>query len=354
MKKTIQEIASYVNGEIVGDQELVITGFCGIKEAREGDLSFLANLKYLKFVTDSKVSAVVTSRDVSIEGKTIIRVDNPSAAFAEIMTRCLDNEIVSVKGIHSLALVAETAELGSNVTVGPYAVIEDGVAIGNNSIIGAGCYIGYKTQIGNDCLFYPNTTIREKIFIGNRVIIHSGSVIGSDGFGYVQVEGIHQKIPQVGTVLIEDDVEIGSNVTIDRARFDKTIIGKNSKIDNLVQIAHNVIIGKSCIIVSQCGIAGSTVVEDNCILAGQTGIVGHIRIGKNSVVASRGMVTKSLKEGNVYSGVPVSPHNEAKRINACVQRLPLYVKTIQEMKLRIETLEKKLKKNIDDGDAKNN
>ncbi len=160
----------------------------------------------------------------------------------------------------------------------------------------------------------------------------------------MQVEGVHQKIPQVGTVLIEDDVEIGANVTIDRARFDKTIIGKNTKIDNLVQIAHNVIVGKSCIFIGQSGISGSTVIEDNCILAGQVGVVGHITIGKNSIVASRGMVTKSLKEGAIYSGVPVSPHREAKRINACVKRLPLYVKTIQELKLKIETLEKKLKK----------
>lgn len=348
MERKIQEIAKFVDGEVIGNADLVITGFSGVKEAREGDLTFLANPKYLSFVKGSCASAVIVSRDVEIEGKTLIRVDNPSAAFAEVMTRCLDQDIRSFQGIHPRALVSDKARLGSNVTIGPFAVIEDEVVIGDDTVVGAGCYVGYKTILGKKCIFYPNVTIREKIEIGNRVIIHSGTVIGGDGFGYVQVDGVHQKIPQIGTVLIEDDVEIGSNVTVDRARFDKTIIGENTKIDNLVQIAHNDVIGKSCIIISQCGISGSVVIEDNCILAGQVGVVGHLTIGKNTIVAARGMVTKSLKEGTMYSGVPVSPHNEAKRINACVKRLPHYVKTIQELKSKVEMLEKRLKKSIDE------
>ncbi len=348
MYKSIEEIASIVKGKIVGNKDILISGFNGIQESREGDLTFLADSKYLSFVANSKAIAVVTSYDVSIPNKTIIQVDNPAASFAKIMISCIDNKSTLFEGIHEKAIISKNVKLGDNVIVGPYAVIEEGAIVGDNTIIGAGCYVGYNTEIGKDCIFYANVTLREKIFIGNQVRIHNGTVIGADGYGYVQVEGVHQKIPQIGTVVIEDNVEIGANVTIDRARFDKTVIGENSKLDNLVHIAHNCIIGKSCIIVAQCGIAGSTVIEDNCILAGQVGIVGHVTVGKNVVIASRTMVTKSLKAGAVYSGVPVSPHNEAKRINACVKRLPLYVKMIHELKSKIETLEQKLKKYIDE------
>jgi len=342
MNKNIEEMASIVKGEVLGDKETLITGFSGIKEAKKGDLTFLANSKYIPFLKNSQASAVVVSPEMSIPHKTVIKVDNPSAAFAVIISSCIPSDKYYDQGIHPKAIVSDKVELGKNVSIGPCSVIEDNVKIQDNTVIYPGCYVGHHTTLGEDCVIYPNTTIREHISVGDRVIIHSGTVIGDDGFGYIQIDGLHQKIPQIGTVLIEDDVEIGSNVTIDRARFDKTIIGKGTKIDNLVQIAHNVILGKNCIIVAQCGISGSTIIEDGCILAGQSGIVGHLTIGKNTIVAARGMVTKSLKANSMYSGVPVKQHREAKRINACVQRLPLYVKAIQDLKLRIEDLESKL------------
>jgi len=224
MQKTLAEIASIVNGEVVGDKDLVITGLGGIQEAGEGDITFLANPKYIPFSKKTKASAIIVSRDVEIPEKSVIRTDNPSLAFTNLMASITEEGDFFPKGIHKDAFIAGDAVLGKNVSVGPYAIIEGKANIGDNTVIYGGSYVGSHTSTGNDCLIYPNVTVREKVTIGNRVIVHSGAVIGSDGFGFVQVEGVHKKIPQIGTVAVGDDVEIGANVTIDRARFDKTII----------------------------------------------------------------------------------------------------------------------------------
>jgi UDP-3-O-[3-hydroxymyristoyl] glucosamine N-acyltransferase (EC 2.3.1.-) len=247
------------------------------------------------------------------------------------------------KGIHKTAIIAKSVKLGKGVAVGPFCVIEEGAQIGDRSVIYASCYIGYKTKIGKDCLIYPKISIRDKITIGDRVIIHGGTVIGSDGFGFATVKGLHHKIPQIGTVVIEDDVEIGANVTIDRARFDKTIIGRGTKIDNLVQIAHNVVVGENSIIVAQAGISGSTVIGNNVTLAGQAGLVGHITIGDGAIVAAQAGVTKSVPPNTMVSGYPAREHESARKVIACVQRLPELVETIRDLKKRIEELENKLK-----------
>jgi len=224
----------------------------------------------------------------------------------------------------------------------PYVVIGDDAQIGDETGIFTGVYIGSQSQIGNDCLIYPHVTIRERVQLGNRVIVHSGTVIGSDGFGFSTVKGVHHKIPQIGTVQVEDDVEIGANVTIDRARFDKTLIKKGTKIDNLVQIAHNVVIGENSVIVSQSGISGSTVVGNNVILAGQAGVVGHITIRDNAVIAAQAGVTKSVLKNQCVSGYPAKPHSEAKRINACIQRLPNLQKAVADLQKQLEDLQAKL------------
>lgn len=343
MHKTLGEIAQLINGEVVGDASVVIKGFSGIKEAKDGDLTFLANAKYFFLVQDTKASAIITPRDVSVAGKSIIRTDNPSLSFSKILALAGVKQ-AHFKGIDKNAAIAKDAALGRNVSVGPFAIIESGAKIGDNTVIYGGSYIGHGTSIGNDGLIYPNVTIRESVMIGNRVIIHSGTVIGSDGFGFVTDNNRHIKIPQIGTVVIEDDVEIGSNVTIDRARFDKTVIGEGTKIDNLVMIAHNVRIGKNCLIVSQVGISGSTVIEDNVTLAGQVGVVGHITIGAGSVVASKAGVSNSLPPNGVYWGIPAKEINVAKRISAGTQRLPHYIKIITELKRKVEELEAKLNK----------
>jgi UDP-3-O-[3-hydroxymyristoyl] glucosamine N-acyltransferase len=344
MKITLKEIAEFVKGELIGDPNITITGISGIKEAKEGDITFLANPKYATLLNTTKASAIITSKDISNSSKPLIRTDNPSLAFAKVVNLVVPMETRHPKGIHPTAIISSKAKLRKNVSVGAYTIIEEGVEIGEDTIIYGGCYIGYHTKVGKKCLIYPHVAIRERIEIGNRVIIHSGAVIGSDGFGFATVKGVQEKIPQIGTVVIEDDVEIGANVTIDRARFDKTVIGKGTKIDNLVQIAHNVIIGENCIIVAQAGISGSTTLGKGVILAGQAGLVGHIHIGDGAIVAAQAGVTKSIPPNTKVSGYPAKPHSEAKRVNACIQRLPQLYKRIKYLEEKIKRLEEELKK----------
>lgn len=343
MQKTLKEIAELIEGEIEGNPQVIITGISGIKEAGEGDITFVANPKYLPLIERTRASAVITSRDVKSASKPIIRTENPSLAFAKVISFIKPYERKHPEGIHPTVILGKNVSLGKNVAIGPHTVIDDNVSIGDNSIIYAGCYIGYASRIGKDVLIYSNVSIREIVTIGNNVVIDSGTVIGSDGFGFVTVEGRHYRIPQIGTVIIEDDVEIGSNVSIDRARFDKTIIGKGTKIDNLVHIAHNVVIGENSIIVAQVGISGSTVIGKGVTLAGQAGLVGHITVGDGAVVMAQSGVSKSIPGNTIVWGYPAKPEDVAKRVNACVQNLPRLFKTVTELKKKIEELEAKLK-----------
>ena len=344
MRKTLKEIAEFLDGEVVGDENMIITGVCGIKEAKAGDITFLANPKYFSLLETTHASAIITSRDIKETSKPIIRTENPSLAFVKMVSLVEPQDVNHPKGIHPAAIIGKDVSLGKNAAVGPYVVIEDNASLGDNTVIYAGCYIGYHTKIGKNTLIYPNVSIREHVLIGDRVIIHSGTVIGSDGFGFATLDGVHHKIPQIGTVVIENDVEIGANVTIDRARFDKTIIRKGTKIDNLVQIAHNVVIGENSIIVAQAGISGSTVIGKGVTLAGQAGLVGHITVGDGAVVAAQAGVTKSVPANTLVSGYPAKPHNIAKRINACVQNLPKLYDTVALLKKKIEELESRKEK----------
>lgn len=338
MRMTLSEIANLVKGEVIGDPNTVITGISGIKEACKGDITFVANPKYASLMKTTKASAIITSNDVNDTKKPLIKLANPSLAFARIVALVGPKEARHPKGIHHTALIAEGVTLGEEVAIGPYAIVEEGASIGDKTIIYGGCFIGHDVKVGKKTLIYPYVSIRERVEIGNNVIVHSGTVIGSDGFGFATVKGVQEKIPQIGTVIIEDDVEIGANVTIDRARFDKTIIGKGTKIDNLVQIAHNVTVGEHSIIVAQAGISGSTTIGKGVILAGQAGVVGHITIGDAAVVAAQAGVTKSVPADTKVSGYPAKPHEQAKRVNACVQRLPLAYKKIKELEGEINTL----------------
>ncbi len=343
---TALEVAKLVSGKVIGDENVEVSGISGIKEATEGDVTFLANEKYIHLLETTKASVIITSPDMKLPqiNKTLILTENPSLAFARLVEHWFPQEVDHPKGIHPTAIIGENVQLGENVAIGAYVVIEKNVKIGGNTIIYAGSYIGHDTKIGDDCLIYPNVSIRERIIIGNRVIIHSGTVIGSDGFGFATVKGVHHRIPQIGTVVIEDDVEIGANVTIDRARFDKTVIGRGTKIDNLVQIAHNVIIGENAIIVAQSGISGSTVIGNGVILAGQTGVVGHISIGDGAVVGAQSGVTKSVPPGAVVLGSPARPISVTKRILACIPSLPDLKRTIEKLIRRVDALEKELAK----------
>ncbi|MDD2688601.1 MAG: UDP-3-O-(3-hydroxymyristoyl)glucosamine N-acyltransferase [Candidatus Omnitrophica bacterium] len=343
MRKTLKEIAKLIDGEVVGDEATVITGVAGIKEAYKGDITFLANPKYFSLIEKTRASAIITARQVERISKPIIRTDNPSLAFAKIVSLIAPNGIGHPKGIHPSAIVGKGVSLGKGIAIGPYAVVEDEVCLGDETIIYAGCFIGHHTKIGSNTIIYPHVSIRERITIGCRVIIHSGTVIGSDGFGFANIKGLHHKIPQIGTVEIGDDVEIGANVTIDRARFDKTVIGNGTKIDNLVQIAHNVVIGENSIIVAQAGISGSTNIGRGVTLAGQAGLVGHITVGDGAIVAAQAGVTKSVPPNTTVSGYPARRHDTAKRVNACVQNLPKLYATIAELKKKIQELEDRLK-----------
>ena len=345
MQKTLAEIAELVGGEVVGDKKLVITGVNGIQEAKEGELTFVANSKYVPIAKETKASAIIISRDMSIPGKTVIFTDNPSSAFTEVISLFASEAKSNFKGIHSSAVISEDAFIGNNVSIGPNVIIEEGVSVGDDCIVYGGVFIGIKATIGQSCIFYPNVVIMDRCEIGNNVIIHSQTVIGSDGFGYEQVDGKHKKIPQTGIVVIEDDVEIGAHVAVDRARFDKTFIGRGTKIDNLVQVAHNVSIGEDCIIISQVGISGSVNIGKNAILAGQVGVVGHLTIGEGAIVAAQSAVMKSVAPFTKALGSPARLYSDQMKINACAQKLPSYVKEIKVLKKQI----KELKEKIDDG-----
>ncbi|MBM4153038.1 MAG: UDP-3-O-(3-hydroxymyristoyl)glucosamine N-acyltransferase, partial [Kiritimatiellaceae bacterium] len=268
----------------------------------------------------------------------IIRVKNPDAAFAKAAMCFYVPVPAPASGVHPTAIVASDVVLGDQVSIGPYCVIESGVKIGDGTVISAQCYVGFRSVIGSQCLLYPQVSLREFVTIGNRTIIHNGTVVGSDGFGYsVNAEGIRTKIPQIGTVEVGDDVEIGANVAIDRARFGKTRIGNGVKIDNQVQIAHNVVVGDHAVLVAQCGIAGSSSIGSKTIVAGQAGVAGHLTIGSGVVIAASAGVSKDIPDGAYVMGSPAMPADRMKRTHAGIMLLP-------KMKERIAALDARLKK----------
>jgi len=347
LKMTVKEIAQLVGGEIVGEPGTVITDVSGIKEAKKGAVTFVANPKYLVLLKSTQASAVIVSKNnhYSVNSDlTLIKVENPSLAFSRIIGLIGPEPVKFRPGIHPTAVIGKNVKIGKDVSIQPYTVVEDDVYIGDRTVIGACGYIGHYTKIGDDCFIYPHVIIRERITIGNRVNIHSGTVIGGDGFGFATVKGVHHKIPQIGTVDIGNDVEIGSNVTIDRARFEKTYIGNDVKIDNLVQIAHNVVIGDNTIIVAQVGISGSTRIGKNVIIAGQAGLIGHIEVGDNAIIGGKAGVTKNVPPNANVSGFPAREKWEDMKCAAYLRRSPEIFKRITEMEKRIAQLEKKIQK----------
>ncbi|MBI3318101.1 MAG: UDP-3-O-(3-hydroxymyristoyl)glucosamine N-acyltransferase [Candidatus Omnitrophica bacterium] len=338
--RPLEELARFIGARVQGDGKTLIRGISGIKEAKPGDLTFVANSRYLPLLKSTCASAVITSLDVKKAALPIVRTENPSLAFAKLAALLYPVIQRHPKGVSPKAVIGRGVRLGKGVAIGSFAVIEEGASLGDRSVIYPHSYIGRKTTLGNDCVVYPNVAVRERVEIGHRVIIHSGTVIGSDGFGFATVKGIHHKIPQVGTVVIEDDVEIGANVTIDRARFGRTVVGRGTKIDNLVQIAHNVEIGPNSILVAQSGISGSTVLGSHVVLAGQAGVVGHIEIGDNVMVGAQAGVSKSVPPDAHVWGTPAKPLLKAKRVNAALQHLPELVQMIHEMGKRLAELEK--------------
>jgi UDP-3-O-[3-hydroxymyristoyl] glucosamine N-acyltransferase len=311
----LREAAERVGGWVAPENyERLIFGVASLDDANEGDISFYASPKYLKALRKSRATAVLVPHGFAEEvAATRVWVDNPAEAFAKLLEIFAPAPIPLAPGTHPNALVASDAELGADVRIEAFAVVESGARIGARTVVGSHGYIGHHAVLGEDCRLYPHVTIRERTRIGNRVVLHSGAVIGSDGFGYEFRDGRHQKIPQTGIVQIDDDVDIGANSTVDRARFGRTWIQEGVKIDNLVQIAHNVTIGRHSVICAQVGISGSTRLGNYVTLAGKVGVNGHIEIGDGAIAAAMGAITKSVPPREVLVGVPARPAREYKR-----------------------------------------
>lgn len=330
---TASVIADLVRGELLGDASAAVAGIAPLDRAGPTDLSFLGAAKYATAFTASSAGVVlVTSELAETSGSARARiiVKNPMEALLSLLPRFHRVPEAPV-GVHSTAVIGAGVTLGDGVSVGPYVVIGDGARIGDRTVVGAHCVIGTGVEIGADGHLYSNVTIYPGARIGQRVTIHAGARIASDGFGYVQSGGAHLKIPHVGRCLIEDDVEIGANTTIDRGSIDDTVVGAGTKIDNLVQIAHNVRIGRACLIMAQVGIAGSVRVEDGAMLLGQVGVSGHHTVGKGARLAAQAGVFGDIPAGETWSGYPARPHKEALRAQAALFKLPSLLRRIERL-----------------------
>jgi UDP-3-O-[3-hydroxymyristoyl] glucosamine N-acyltransferase len=334
---TLEQLAALTRGTILsGDPQLLLTGFGGLRESGRGDLSFYANDRYLNDLRRTGASAVLVPDGFSeiVAGVALVACENSSASFAEVVKRFRPPSREFRPGIHPTALVDASVKVSASaVSIGPYAVIEADAELGDGTEIAAGCVVGTGTRIGCNCVLYTRVVVGSYCLLGDRVRLHSGVVVGADGFGYEFVGGKHQKIDQVGIVQIDNDVEIGANSTVDRARFGRTWIGEGTKIDNLVQIAHNCIIGRHVIIVAQSGVAGSTRIGDFAVVAAQAGIAGHLDIASGVTITARSGVTADLREKGVYMGMPA----QAMKVNQLQQVL---VRKLPELFERVKNLEK--------------
>lgn len=337
MKLSLAEIADLVQGELEGDSAIHIHGIAKIEEAAEGEITFISNPKYAKYIEATNASAVIVSKDFPKSAKAIIRTQNPYLSFLKVLQTFHPKSDTIAQGIHPSAVIDETAQIGKDVRIGACVVIDKNVKIGENVRIYPGTVIGQSVEIGNNVIIYANVVLREHVSVGNNVIIHSGTVVGSDGFGFAKEGQQYHKIPQVGTVVIEDDVEIGANCTIDRATLGRTIIHKGVKLDNLIQVAHNVEIGANTVIAAQTGISGSTRIGQNAVIGGQVGFVGHIEIGDNTTIGAQSGVSKSLPENSVYFGYPARPIMQAKREEAALRKLPELLKKISELEAKLNS-----------------
>ena len=333
MKKTLQEIAAFVGGRIVGDASLEIHGLDNIDGAGPHELTFAVE-PHIDEARSCKAAAVMLPEGVSDFPKTALYVEEPRAAFAKLL-EFFTPKLEFPQGVSDKASIGKDVKLGENVTIMPFAVVDDHSVIGSNVTLYPHTYIGQYVEVGDETVIYSNATVREHCHVGRRCVIHSSAVIGSDGFGFTTKDGIHTKVPQVGNVVLEDDVEIGAHDGIDRAAMGSTVIGQGTKIDNLVHIGHNCKIGPNCLIVAQTGISGSTEVGHNVTFGGQVGTVGHIHIGANSVYAARSGIIGDMPEGVFCAGFPVQSHTDWLRMQAAMKHLP-------EMSKKLKRLEKKL------------
>lgn len=329
MPFTTAEIAKHLSGEVLGDSNAILTSFATADQAKPGDLTFAESEEFFARAETSAATAIIADNRFSSTKKILIRVPNARIAFAKALALFF-SEPVKPAGIHPLSVVAASAQVDPTAHIGPHCTVGERVKIGARCVLQAGNFIGDDSTLGDETNLFPNVTIYPRTEIGKRVRIHAGTTIGSDGYGYVLDGAFHRKVPQIGNVIIRDDVEIGANVTIDRGALGPTIIGKGTKIDNLVQIAHNVEIGEHCLIIAQVGIAGSSKLGNYVVLAGQVGIGGHLKIGHQATIGAQSGVMTDVPEKATWLGAPAQPDRQFKRQIIAIQRLPDLLKRIAE------------------------
>jgi len=340
MKMTLAEIASFLGGTVIGADNTIINNIRSIEEANEGDITFIANKKYFKRLNLTKASAILASPQTVAEGKNLIIVGDPYAALGKLLTIFYPLEH-GHSGVSPDAYVEDGAIISPEATIFPRAFIGKRAKIGKGVVIYPGVFIGSNAFIGDDSILYANVTVYNSCIIGKRVILHSGVVVGADGFGFASPGKNNTKIPQVGFVQIDDDVEIGANTTIDRAALGRTWIQRNVKIDNLVQIAHNVVIGENSAIAAQVGISGSTTLGKSVMVGGQTGMVGHINIGDNVMIGAGSKIHRDIKSGEIVGGAPQMPYKEWLKVEACRVKLPEMRATLNDLVKKVEELQSK-------------
>jgi len=346
MSFKLAEAAGLVGGILIGDKNLVINNLARIEEAQQGDLTFLYLSSYEKYLQSTQASAILVKPGFNKSRKdlTYVEVKDPNKAFSKILIRYM-SPAFPLEGVDATAFIHPSAKIGKNTAIGKNVVVSEGCKIGDNVKIFHNTVLLNDVEIGSDSLIFQNVSVREKCKIGKRVIIHPGTVIGSDGFGFFTDEkGVYQKIPQIGIVIIEDDVELGSNVSIDRAALGATIIKRGVKIDNLVQIAHNVIVGEDTVISAQTGISGSTKIGNHNILAGQVGLIGHIEITDNVIIMAQSGISKSITKPGQYFGSPAQEAKTSLKLEAHIRNLPGYVERIALLENQIKNLTEELKR----------
>ena len=341
MNHTAASIAALLHGEVIGDGSVSLTGFSSAERARPGDLTFAERDTYFAAAEASQATAILVTGTATSASKVLIRVPNARIAAAVVLPLFFP-PAQHAPGIHPTAIVAPTAKVDPTSHIGPGCVIREGVRIGAHTALLGNNHIGTESTIGDDCCLYPNVVIYHRIEIGQRVSIHAGTVIGSDGYGYVFDRGHHRKILQVGNVTIGDDVEIGANCAIDRAALGSTVVGAGTKIDNLVHIAHNVTFGRHCLIMGQCGFAGSSQFGDYCVIASQSGVSGHLKIGNQVTVGGKSGVTRDVADKETVLGFPAVPDKQAKRQWIGIQKLPDMIVRLRELEQQVAALTAKL------------
>lgn len=337
-KRTLGELAEYVGGRICGDADVVIKSASTLGRAREGDISFLVNRKYEKQLRTTQASAVIVGREVTNTSIPLLVTDDPYYAFMQVMVLLHGHRKHKKVGIGSRTSISDSAKIGVDCHIHDFATIADEAKIGDGCVVYPGVYIGDGVQIGNDSIIYPNVTIYDGCRLGNRVIINSNSTIGEDGFGYASYKGVHHKIPQIGGVVIEDDVEIGACCGIERGTLGDTVIGQGTKLGDLVTIGHGAKIGAHCLLVAQVGIAGSTTLGHHCVVGGQVGIVGHVNIGNNVTIAAQAGVVNNIPDGQVVLGAPAIEANQGKRAYSMIQYLPEIRQSIRNLQSQMEQI----------------